>query len=100
MGSLSRATNETTRGMRAFVLLLLVAATLNVSSDALSTLNGRVDEEHNAIVVEAEDSEEGRDARQLWPVLVNQPVVQINDEDTINFGITPFRRPQSMHAAL
>merc|ERR1711899_310731 len=50
MGSLSRATNETTRGMRAFVLLLLVAATL---SDALSTLNGRVDEEHNAIVVEA-----------------------------------------------
>ena len=38
--------------MRAFVLLLLVAATLNVSSDALSTLNGRVDEEHNAIVVE------------------------------------------------
>ena len=47
--SLSRATNETTRGMRAFLLLLLVAATL---SDALSTLNGRVDEEHNAIVVE------------------------------------------------
>merc|ERR1712012_1341787 len=89
MGSLSRATNETTRGMRAFLLLLLVAATL---SDALSTLNGRVDEEHNAIVVEAEDSEEGRDARQLWPVLVNQPVVQINEEDTINFGITPFRR--------
>ena len=35
--------------MRAFLLLLLVAATL---SDALSTLNGRVDEEHNAIVVE------------------------------------------------
>ena len=33
-----------------------------------------------------------RDARQLWPVLVNQPVVQINEEDTINFGITPFRR--------
>merc|ERR1711899_478249 len=92
MGSLSRATNETTRGMRAFVLLLLVAATLNVSSDALSTLNGRVDEEHNAIVVEAEDSEEERDGRQLWPVLVNQPVVQINEEDTINFGITPFRR--------
>merc|ERR1711936_874882 len=60
MGSLSRATNETTRGMRAFVLLLLVAATLAVSSDALSTLNGRVDEEHNAIVVEALRARSGR----------------------------------------
>merc|ERR1712012_579079 len=57
MGSLSRATNETTRGMRAFLLLLLVAATL---SDALSTLNGRVDEEHNAIVVEALRARSGR----------------------------------------
>merc|ERR1712012_322851 len=57
MGSLSRATNETTRGMRAFLLLLLVAATL---SDALSTLNGRVDEEHNAIVVEALRARPGR----------------------------------------
>merc|ERR1711910_44967 len=57
MGSLSRATNETTRGMRAFVLLLLVAATL---SDALSTLNGRVDEDHNAIVVEALRARSGR----------------------------------------
>merc|ERR1712066_622256 len=28
----------------------------------------------------------------MGPVLVNQPVVQINEEDTINFGITPFRR--------
>ena len=33
---------------------------------------------------------EGRDGRQLWPVV--QPVVRINEEDTINFGITPFRR--------
>merc|ERR1712213_116166 len=57
MGSLSRATNETTRGMRAFLLLLLVAANL---SDALSTLNGRVDEEHNAIVVEALRARSGR----------------------------------------
>ena len=39
---------------------------------------------------------EGRDGRQLWPVVqplnVVQPVVRINEEDTINFGITPFRR--------
>merc|ERR1711990_1268116 len=57
MGSLSRATNETTRGMRAFVLLLVVAIS---SADALSTLNGRVDEEHNAIVVEALRARSGR----------------------------------------
>ena len=34
---------------------------------------------------------EGRDGRQLWPVVqplnVVQPVVRINEEDTINFGI-------------
>ena len=50
--SLSRATNKTTTSMRAPGLSLL-AAVISVSfSDALSTLNGRVDEDHNAIVVE------------------------------------------------
>ena len=49
--SLSRATNKTT-SMRAPGLSLLVAVVAISSSDALSTLNGRVDEEHNAIVVE------------------------------------------------
>merc|ERR1719507_1667795 len=63
--------------MRAPGLSLLAAVVaISASSDALSTLNGRVDEEH--------------DGRQLWPVV--QPVVRINEEDTINFGITPFRR--------
>ena len=51
LASLSRATNKTT-SMRAPGLSLL-AAVISVSfSDALSTLNGRVDEDHNAIVVE------------------------------------------------
>ena len=49
--SLSRATNKTT-SMRAPGLSLLVAVVAISSSNALSTLNGRVDEEHNAIVVE------------------------------------------------
>ena len=50
--SLSRATNKTT-SMRAPGLSLLAAVVaISASSDALSTLNGRVDEEHNAIVVE------------------------------------------------
>merc|ERR1711936_831266 len=91
MGSLSRATNKTTTSMRAPGLSLL-AAVISVSfSDVLSTLNGRVDEDHNAIVVEAEDLVERREGRQLWP-LVQPPVLRINEEDTINLGITPFRR--------
>merc|ERR1711936_436488 len=60
MGSLSRATNKTTTSMRAPGLSLL-AAVISVSfSDALSTLNGRVDEDHNAIVVEALRARSGR----------------------------------------
>ena len=52
LASLSRATNKTT-SMRAPGLSLLAAVVaISASSDALSTLNGRVDEEHNAIVVE------------------------------------------------
>merc|ERR1712130_91755 len=58
MGSLSRATNKTT-SMRAPGLSLLAAVVISVS-DALSTLNGRVDEEHNAIVVEALRARSGR----------------------------------------
>merc|ERR1712088_680962 len=97
MGSLSRATNKTT-SMRAPGLSLLAAVVVISVSDALSTLNGRVDEEHNAIVVEAEDSAEGRESRQLWPI---QPVLRINEEDTINFGITPFQRaPVNARCAL
>merc|ERR1712088_1146440 len=97
MGSLSRATNKTT-SMRAPGLSLLAAVVVISVSDALSTLNGRVDEEHNAIVVEAEDSTEGCESRQLWPI---QPVFRINEEDTINFGITPFRRaPVNARCAL
>merc|ERR1719251_829946 len=70
--------------------LSLLAAVISVSfSDALSTLNGRVDEDHNAIVVEAEDLVERREGRQLW---VQPPLLRINEEDTINLGITPFRR--------
>ena len=38
--------------MRAPGLSLLAAVVVISVSDALSTLNGRVDEEHNAIVVE------------------------------------------------
>ena len=54
--SLSRATNKTT-SMRAPGLSLLAAVVaISASSDALSTLNGRVDEEHNAIVVEGESA--------------------------------------------
>ena len=51
LASLSRATNKTT-SMRAPGLSLLAAVVAISVSDALSTLNGRVDEEHNAIVVE------------------------------------------------
>jgi len=84
--------------MRAPGLSLLAAVVVISVSDALSTLNGRVDEEHNAIVVEAEDSAEGRESRQLWPI---QPVLRINEEDTINFGITPFQRaPVNARCAL
>jgi V8-like Glu-specific endopeptidase len=84
--------------MRAPGLSLLAAVVAISVSDALSTLNGRVDEEHNAIVVEAEDSTEGRESRQFWPI---QPILRINEEDTINFGITPFRRaPVNARCAL
>merc|ERR1719330_1640428 len=47
--------------MRAPGLSLLAAVVaISASSDALSTINGRVDEEHNAIVVEALRARSGR----------------------------------------
>ena len=40
----------------------------------------------------------GRESRQFWPI---QPILRINEEDTINFGITPFRRaPVNARCAL
>jgi len=82
MGSLQQEELQNRHRMRAAAGFLLAAAGLAVSS-ALEVSNGKVDEEHEAIVVEAEAP--SRRGRQLWV-----PTARLDDA---SLGLSPILAP-------